>query len=152
MMSRFGSRAATTAVVAALALMIPMAAVADAPDTSGVVERTPSELHWLWAGDGLFVLEGPPIAQGCLGEGFEEYTEAVVTTPAGVVTVSTDSPPEPLAQGTGRVSANSRVDADGAEHIRSRVTATVTTADGRSVHLDAHGEAGVFPDVVHYGG
>lgn len=60
--------------------------------------------------------------------------------------------PAALAHGEGRVSVNSRIDADGVEHARMRVSARVTTADGRRVHLQAHGELGVFPDVVNYGG
>ena len=57
---------------ALLALLLPATAVATPPDDSGVVERTTTDEHWLWAGDGVFVLEGPPIEEGCFGEGFDE--------------------------------------------------------------------------------
>lgn len=60
--------------------------------------------------------------------------------------------PEPLASGEGRVRVNSRVDADGEEHGTVGVIAQVTTADGRRVHLSAHGGIDSSTDVVNYGG
>lgn len=169
-----------TILVAAAALMVPAAASATPPEQSGVVDRVVVSGilgHRVWAGDGLVVLEGPPLEDGCQLLGFGEYTETVVTTPAGVVTASsthTDQVwvfddegfddvfawfgyactelPAPAAHGEGRVVLNTLVDADGVERTRSRLTATVTTADGRRVHLTAHGEDGVFPDFVNYGG
>jgi hypothetical protein len=178
-MSRFGSRVATTALVAVLGLMIPVAAVADAPDGAGVAERAVSQDHWLFAGDGLIVLEGPPLAEGCVGQ-FGEYATTVASTPAGVtITTSTHiddvwvyddegldpltwlftrgcsaAPPGPLAHGQGRVSQTLVVDADGVVRAdTSTLTAQVTTAEGERVHLNVVGAGmGAFPDRVNYGG
>lgn len=61
--------------------------------------------------------------------------------------------PVPLAHGEGLVHVNSRIDADGVQHGRIRVTATVTTADGRDVHLNVVGAGlGEFGDLINYGG
>jgi hypothetical protein len=168
----------------AVALLIPTAARADAPDQSGVVEQTPYLSAWVISGDGLIVLTGPSLEQGCFGEGFLERIATVVSTPSGAtLTTLTHSdqvwvfdgegfanpfdwlfgracpavwagqPPDPLAQGEGLVSVNSRLDADGVEHGNVRVTAMVTTADGQDVHLNVHGTIGVIGgDFINYGG
>lgn len=58
-----------------------------------------------------------------------------------------------LAQGEGVVSNQSRVDEDGVQHGYGGVTAMVTTtADGRTVHLRAHGANDAVHDQIHYGG
>jgi hypothetical protein len=164
--------------LAALALlMIPTAAHADAPDESGVVERAPQFSGWLfWDGDGLIVTTGPTPEEGCVGEGFQ-FPIATTVNPPGGATVSrythsdevwvyddegTSDPlewlfgrlcaavtagepvPEPLARGEGRVTeANGNI----------TVTARVTTADGRTAHLNVVGaDFGEFPDFINYGG
>lgn len=66
--------------------------------------------------------------------------------------LSGEAGPEPLASGEGRVRVNSRVNADGVELGTVGVNARVTTADGRRVHLDAHGRIGPTLDDVNYGG
>lgn len=71
------------ALLAAVLLLIPTAARADAPDQAGVVERTPFFSAWIFAGDGLIGLTGPSLEQGCLGQGFLEPLATVVTTPNG---------------------------------------------------------------------
>ena len=180
-----GSRAALiVAMLVAVALLIPTAARADAPADSGVVERTPSLSAWVISGDGLIVLTGPPLVEGCFGEGFLTPIATVVNTPSGAtLTKVTHSDqvwvfddegftnpldwlfgracpavwagqpaPDPLAQGEGLVSVNSHVDADGVEHGKVVVTAKVTTADGRDVHLNSHGGIGVIGDFINYGG
>ena len=73
------------AMVGALALLLPTASRADAPDESGVVERTPFLSAWVVSGDGLIVLTGPPLEQGCFGQGFLEPIATVVNTPTGAV-------------------------------------------------------------------
>jgi len=79
-----GSRAALiVAMLVAVALLIPTAARADAPADSGVVERTPSLSAWVISGDGLIVLTGPPLVEGCFGEGFLTPIATVVNTPSG---------------------------------------------------------------------
>lgn len=88
MMSRARSMTTTTMLLlATLALMIPTAALADPPAESGVVERAPRVSAWLIHGSGLFVVTGPPIAQGCLGfpdfPDLPEYPATIVTTPTG---------------------------------------------------------------------
>lgn len=118
------------------------------------MERTPTESeqnHWLWADDGVFVVEGPPIEEGCFGEGFDSVYDWLFgqTCPA---VIAGESVPEPLAHGDGRVTLNTRVDADGVAHTRGRVVATLTTADGRYVHLNTHGEEGALQDLVSHGG
>lgn len=71
-----------TCAAAALALTIPAAGAAP-PDRSGVVERAPIWSPPLfWDGE-LIVLVGPPLEQGCLGEGFRFPTATIVTTPGG---------------------------------------------------------------------
>jgi hypothetical protein len=60
--------------------------------------------------------------------------------------------PEPLATGEGRVQSSTRIDADGVFYSHDSVTATVTTADGREVHVTARWTEGVFPDFVNNGG
>jgi hypothetical protein len=148
------------------------------------VEQTPYLSAWVISGDGLIVLTGPSLEQGCFGEGFLERIATVVSTPSGAtLTTLTHSdqvwvfddegftnpfdwlfgracpavwagqPPDPLAQGEGLVSVNSRLDADGVEHGNVRVTAMVTTADGQDVHLNVHGTIGVIGgDFINYGG
>lgn len=59
---------------------------------------------------------------------------------------------EAMDRGEGQVTVNSRVDADGVEHGRASVTARITTADGRSVHLNVHGATVGFPNFINYGG
>lgn len=168
---------------ALLALLLPATAVATPPDDSGVVERTTTDEHWLWAGDGVFVLEGPPIEEGCFGEGFDDIPETVVHTPAGVTLISsthrddvwvfddegfddplewlfgracpalgTDDAAIPLATGEGLVSINGRFEPDGDARIRGRLNAQVTTQDGRTVHVHAHGDLDGLTDHVNYGG
>ena len=79
-----GSKVARiVAILMAVALLIPTAALADAPDHSGVVERTPYLSAWVASGDGLIVVTGPSLEQGCFGEGFLEPTATVVNTPGG---------------------------------------------------------------------
>lgn len=193
MLGRAWSRIAKTLLVAALVLSIPMAALADPPDRSGVVERAPELSAWVhWDGE-LIVLNGPPQdAATCLGlategfdyEGFSKPSSTIVTTPSGSRLLSvthtdhvwvyddedTDDPlewlfggcaamlagapaPEPLAHGEGLVQVKSRIDADGVQHGPTTITARVTTADGRNVHLNVVGaELGEFPDFINYGG
>ena len=173
------------AIVGAVALFIPTAARADAPDQSGVVERTPYLSAWVISDDELIVLTGPPLEQGCFGQGFLEPAATVVNTPSGgTVTTLTHSDqvwvfdnegfvnpfdwlfgsacaavwagepaPDPLAQGEGLVRVSSRIDADGVERGRLGVNATVTTADGKNVHLNVHGRIGLIgEDFINYGG
>lgn len=187
MMSRTWSTAASRLLVlAAVVLMIPTAALATPPDQSGVVERAPELSAWVfWDGDGLIVLTGPPLEEGCFGEGFQFPIATTVQPPSGATLTSYhhtdqvwvyddegtsdpidwlfgracaavaagDPAPEPLAHGEGRVSVNSRIDADGVEHGHLGVTARVTSADGRRVHLRAFGElGGITTDFINYGG
>ena len=180
-----GSRVARiVAILMAVAVLIPTAARADAPDESGVVERTPFLSAWVISGDGLIVLTGPPLVEGCFGEGFLTPIATVVNTTSGAtLTKVTHSDqvwvfddegftnpldwlfgracpavwagqpaPDPLAQGEGLVRVNSRVDADGVEHGSVVLTAKVTTADGRNVHLNSHGRIGVIGSFINYGG
>ncbi len=186
---------AATTMVAALALMIPTAAVADPPDQSGAVERAPVLSAWVfWDGD-LIVLTGPQLdAATCLGlatqgfdyEGFLKPTSTIVTTASGSQQISvthadrvwvyddedTDDPlewmfgacgailgageasPEPLANGDGLVHVTTRSDVDGVAVGTTRVTATVTTADGRDVHLNVVGadQDGTSLDFINYRG
>jgi len=177
--------AGIVAILMAVALLIPTAARADAPDQSGVVERTPLLSAWVISNDELIVLTGPPLEQGCSGEGFLEPTATVVNTPGRFTLTNIthsdqvwvfdnegftnpfdwlfgaacpavwagESAPEPLAQGEGLISVSGRVDADGVEHGSFSVTAMVTTADGRNVHLNAHGKIGeIGGDFINYGG
>jgi hypothetical protein len=165
-------------LVAAMTLMIPAAGAAG-PDGSGVVGHRVSQDHWLFAGDGLIVLEGPPRAEGCAGQ-FGEYDVTVVDTPAGVTVMSSRhadqvwvyddegldplswlfgrhcsaSPPDPLASGEGVLTETLVIDADGVVRAdSSTLTARVTTADGRRVHLNVVGAShGEFPDRINYGG
>lgn len=61
--------------------------------------------------------------------------------------------PVPLAHGDGLVRVHARTDADGVERGHGGVTARVTTADGRQVHLSARGDDATFEgDVIVYGG
>lgn len=73
------------ATLMAGALLIPAAARADAPDDSGVVTREPFFSAWVFSDDELIVLTGPPLAQGCFGQGFLSPIATVVTTPNGAV-------------------------------------------------------------------
>lgn len=73
-------------LVMALTLGLVPAAVADSPEQSGVVDRAPRVSAWLAQGDGLFVVTGPPIAEGCLSFpefDLPEYPATIVTTPTG---------------------------------------------------------------------
>lgn len=173
------------ATLGAVLLLIPTAARADAPDQSGVVERTPYlSAAWIFSGDGLIVVTGPSLDQGCFGEGFLEPTARVVSTPSGLtltnVTYSDhvwvfddegfanpldwlfgracpavwagQPAPDPLSQGEGLISVNSRVDADGVEHGNVVLTAMVTTADGLDEHLNIVGGGIGERDFVNYGG
>lgn len=180
MADRAWPRAATAMIGLALVLallLVPSAAHADPPDQSGVVERAPEFSAFVfWDGDGLIVLTGPLLEEGCGGEGFQ-FPIATTVNPRGGATVTTFSHtdevrvyddggttdplewlfeqtcpaivagepgPEPLASGEGRVNvANDNV----------RMTARVTTVDGRTVHLSVVGAGpGEFPDVINYGG
>ena len=82
---RSGWRAGmVTSLVAGLVLVFPVSAIADAPDESGVVERAPELSAWIfWDGDGLIVLTGPPLTEGCVGEGFEFPIATTVNAPSG---------------------------------------------------------------------
>jgi hypothetical protein len=86
------TRSTAAALIASLGLMVPTAAFADAPEQSGVVERAPQVSAWLIQGDGLVVVTGPPIAEGCLSfpdfPPLPEYTATIVDTPTGA-TVTT---------------------------------------------------------------
>ena len=183
--SVWSSVARIVAIMGAVALFIPTVARADAPDQSGVVERTPYLSAWVFSGDGLIGLTGPPLEEGCFGEGFLEPAATVVNTPGGfTLTTVTHSDqvwvfddegftnpldwlfglacpavwagqpaPDPLAQGEGLISVNSRVDADGVEHGNTVLTAMVTTADGLDVHLNVVGGGiGTTGDFINYGG
>lgn len=70
-------------IMGAVALFIPTVARANAPDQSGVVERTPYLSAWVASDDGLIVLTGPPLEEGCFGAGFLEPVATVVNTPSG---------------------------------------------------------------------
>lgn len=63
--------AATLMAAALLATAVP-AVFAAPPDQSGVVNRGTSFGGWVYEGSGYYVLSGPPLAQGCIGEGFSE--------------------------------------------------------------------------------
>lgn len=46
--------------------------LAKPPPESGVVSRAPTDSGFVYSGDGVHVLTGPPLAQGCLDQGFGE--------------------------------------------------------------------------------
>lgn len=177
MMTRTWSRTASTMVLlAAMALMIPTAAVADPPDASGVVERAPELSGWvMWDGD-LIVLTGPPPEEGCVGEGFQ-FPIATTANPPGGTSVTryshidsvwvyddegTNDPFEWLFGGVcvalaaGEPAPEPLAHGEGRVTLANgnlRVTAQVTTADGHQGHLNAVGaELGEFPDFINYTG
>ena len=55
-------------------------------------------------------------------------------------------PPEPVAEGVGRLVLHVRVDTAGRTHIQNGVVGKVTTTDGRRVHLSTRAKYIVFPD------
>jgi hypothetical protein len=66
-------RTIAAAVMAAALLAAAAPAVFAAPPAdSGVVNRGTSFGGWVYEGSGYYVLSGPPLAQGCYGEGFSE--------------------------------------------------------------------------------
>jgi hypothetical protein len=71
------------AILLGAAMLIPTAARADTPDQSGEVERIPMLSASVFADDGLIVLTGPPLEQGCFGQGFMQPLAKVVTFPDG---------------------------------------------------------------------
>lgn len=179
----WSTRATAMWLLLAMALMIPTAALAGPPDESGAVEREPRLSAWLLSGDGVHVVTGPSLEEGCFGDGFQEPITTVVSPPAGLTLANVthtdhvwvfddegiddvlewlfgracpavlagEPAPVPLASGEGLVKVNSRVDDDGIEHGRVGVTATLSTAAGERVHLNAHGEIG-GADFVNFGG
>lgn len=82
-----------TVLLAAVALLMPTAGLADPPDRAGVVERAPFLSSWVfWDGD-LIVLTGPPLDEAtCLGlatqgfdyEGFLKPVASTASTPSGL--------------------------------------------------------------------
>ena len=94
------TRRLKTVVIAALTAGLlagaaPMA-LAGAPDESGVVNRGTSFGGWVYQGDGYIVLSGPPLAQGCVGEGFSEPPALFIAPRNGSSQEKYSYPHEPL--------------------------------------------------------
>jgi len=81
-----GRRAAgfvTTCAVASLVVGTSTAAIAEPPRSSGVVVREAAmNAPLFWDGE-LVVLVGPPLEQGCLGQGFHHPTTTTVSARGG---------------------------------------------------------------------
>lgn len=69
-------RVIKTALISTLALGLlaaaAPAAMAAPPDESGAVTRGPSAGGYVYQGSGYIVLSGPPLGDGCYGNGFSE--------------------------------------------------------------------------------
>lgn len=85
-----------TALTAALLAATAPVALAGAPDQSGVVNRGTSFGGWVYQGDGYIVLSGPPLVQGCVGEGFSEPPALFISPRNGSSQEKYSYPSEPL--------------------------------------------------------
>jgi hypothetical protein len=164
-------------LAALILVMVPATSQADPPGQSGVVERAPQLSAWvLWDGDGLLVLTGPALEDGCVGEGFQ-FPVATTVSPPGTDTTTTYSHADivtvydaegitdPLDWLFNEACAAIVAGEPGPEPLASgegrviyadgatTVAATVTTVDGRTVPLTVvRAEEGQFPDTIRYGG
>lgn len=83
-MARRGAGFVATCAVAALAVGGSTAAIAEPPDSTGVVERAADwSAPLFWDGE-LVVLVGPPLEQGCLDQGWSHPTWSTVSARGGV--------------------------------------------------------------------
>lgn len=73
--------AAFIAVAATLVAVTAPGALAEAPSTTGIVERETVTFGYFVEGDGIIAVTGPPFAEGCLEEGFLESIAISVNRP-----------------------------------------------------------------------
>ena len=158
-------------IVAALMMLSVMAT----PAQAGVSERFTINVGLAYQADGYVLLTGPPVEQGCFGEGFPE-TELHLVFPengsvhenwkqdgVGFYLFEADSvgalldevcsaiaageePLAPVGIGEGQILAVARGDAGGTFHVTNSAIGAVTDTDGNTWSVNARAKFSDGPD------